>query len=170
MTQFVRQDTEAELAPGLFNGALHIGFVHPVTDQDAGARMAAGMVGRKEPGPGPCELVFGIFFGELVGQGQRDAVEPVAVPKGPCRINLLSHFQEQSRGQGHDPVMATLGTADAKSGTPQIDIFDAQIERLRDAQATTVKQARQQVGGIPIEVGDGAQQGVGFWGGGRGAR
>ena len=68
VAQFVREDRNAELAPGVHYGALHIGLVHPVADNCPGNRVAAGVVGREEPGPAPAKLAFGILPGQTMRQ------------------------------------------------------------------------------------------------------
>jgi hypothetical protein len=40
--EFVRENRDAEFAPGLFDGPLNIGLMHPVADFTMGARMETG--------------------------------------------------------------------------------------------------------------------------------
>ena len=42
--ELVRQDRDTEFASGVFDGALKIGLMHPVTDFKVCARMKAGVV------------------------------------------------------------------------------------------------------------------------------
>lgn len=42
MPEFVRENRDSEFAPGLFDGTLDIGLVHPVADFTMGTRMETG--------------------------------------------------------------------------------------------------------------------------------
>ena len=61
MTELVREDRDAEFTPGVSDGALEVGLMHPVADFTVGPRMEAGVVRREEPGPRPSELVIRVF-------------------------------------------------------------------------------------------------------------
>ena len=89
MPQLVRKDRYTELAPGVFDGTLDIGLVHSVTDNGPGAGVAARVMGREEPGPGPGELKLGVFTGQMMREHQRGAVLVVALPHGPGDLQLL---------------------------------------------------------------------------------
>src|SRR6516162_10186131 len=80
VTQFVRENRDAELAPCVLDGTLHVGLVHTVSHDGPGARVAAGIVAWEKPGPSPAKLVFGIFPGQAMRQHQRDLVLFVSEP------------------------------------------------------------------------------------------
>ena len=42
ITEFVRENRDAEFAPGLFDGTLDIGLVHPIADFNSSARVETG--------------------------------------------------------------------------------------------------------------------------------
>ena len=109
----MREDPDAEFASGLLYRLLHVGFMHPVTIFKVGAGMETGVVGGEEPGPGPGELIFGVFDTELMGQGDGDMVLLVPQPNG-----LATSFVERARGpmtgDGHHPIFPGLGTHDEK--------------------------------------------------------
>ncbi len=141
VAEFMREDGDAKFAPGLLDGALEIGFVHPVANLSASVRMTTGVTGREQPGPRPGELVFGEFLGQLMREHQRDVVLFIPLPDGAGKFDLLDQFRNQRMGQGNHPVLTTLGTHDNKTQSLQINIFDSQIEWFGDTQPTAVKQS-----------------------------
>ena len=158
MSQFVREDRDAEFAPGQFDGALHIGFMHPVTDFEAGAGMEASVMSREKPSPRPGELVVRVFSGQRVRQHEGNTILFVALPRCPSKLHLLGQFRNQRRRQGNYPVFFALGTSDRETGSCKVHILDAQIQRLANAQPASVKQANDQVGGITGDVLSGLKQ------------
>ena len=90
-----------------------------------GAGMEAGVVGGKEPGPRPGELVIRIFEGQLMREGDGDFVLPIPLPDGLGKRHLLDEFGHQQFGQGNDPVFAALGPDQKQGELFQIKVFDA---------------------------------------------
>ena len=152
MAKFVGQNRDAEFACGLLDGALDIGLMHPKTHECARARITAEVVGGKEPGPSPGELVFRIFVGQPVRQRHRDMVLPVGVPHLLGSLPLPDQFLGQRRGQCYHPIPPALGSTNAEAGSFKVDVFDPQIDRFGHAQPAAVEQAGEQVGGIAKEV------------------
>ena len=167
VAEFVRKNRDAELTSGLLDGALDIGLVHPVTDFKVGAGMEAGAMRRKEPRPGPRELVFGVFGGELMGQCDRDFILPIPVPDRLGELHLLDEFRYQYFGEGNNTVFAALGPDEKERELIQIEVFDAQVERLADTQPAAVDQSGNEIGGISGPIPNGLEQGLGFRNGGR---
>ena len=155
VAQLMRENRNAELAPGVHYGALHIGLVHPVTDYCSSNRVAAGVVSREEPGPSPAKLAFGILPGQTMRQHQGGAVLLVALPDHPSILHLLGQFREQRGRQWHHPIIAAFGPSDAEPASFQAYVLDAQIERLRHAQSAAVEQPCDQVGRVAALVPDG---------------
>ena len=79
---------------------------------------------------------------------------------------MLRQFRNHRRRDTHHPVFAALGPQDEQRPFLELNVFDAQIERLTHPQPAAVKQADDQVGGITRPVPDGLEQGLGFRDGG----
>ena len=102
-----------------------------------------------------------------MGQGDGNPVLLILLPDGMGIFHLLNDFRHERSGQGHNPVLAALGPDEKQRALFQIHILDSQIEGFRDAQAATVNQAGEQIGGITRPVPNGLEQGLGFCHGGR---
>jgi hypothetical protein len=102
-----------------------------------------------------------------MGQGDGNPVLLVPQPNGFGKVQLLDNFGRQRLGQGNHPVFAALGPDEKETGFFQVNVFDTQIEGLGDAQAATINQAGDQVGGIVGPIPNGLEQGLGFTDGGR---
>ena len=102
-----------------------------------------------------------------MGQGDGNPVLLVPQPNGLGKFHLLDNFGRQRLGQGNDPVFAALGPDEKETGLLLVNVFDTQIEGLGDAQAATINQAGDQVGGIAGPIPNGLEQGLSFSDGGR---
>src|ERR1051325_914640 len=129
----MRKNRNPEFAPGVLDGSLDIDLMHPGTDQRSGNRITTGAVSWKQPCPCPVELKLRIFSGQTVRQHHRHAVLLVALPNRSGMVNLLDQFWNQGSRQRHDTVFCTFCGADTEGASFEIDVFDAQVERLRDA-------------------------------------
>ncbi len=167
MTQLMGQNGKAQFLAGDFDGALEVGLVHAEADPEAGAGIRAGLMSGEEPGPGPVELEFGEFGGQLVGEHEGEAIVVVALPENAGKFDLLEQFGPEGRGDGNDAVLAALGAADAQGEGVEIEVLDAQVEGFADAQPATVEEAGDEIGGVAAVVGDGPQERVGLGGSGR---
>ena len=78
----------------------------------------------------------------------RNPVLSVPPPNRLGKFHLLNQFRHEGSRQGNHPVFAALGPDKKEIGLLQVNVFDAQIEGLADAQAATINQATDQVGGI----------------------
>ena len=76
-----------------------------------------------------------------------------------CAASALASANWRSRdavrhsGNGHDAALVTLGLVDIEAPAVQVDVFQSEIERLADAQATGVDQMNEQASRIPVSVG-----------------
>lgn len=165
VTQLVRKNGKTKFLAGYFDGALEIGLVHAVADQSAGTRVKTRPMSWKQPGPGPAELKFWKLAGQLVGQHDWQPILAVPQPQGTGELDLLAQFGNQRRGNGQNTVLTAFGVADAQSATFEVNVFDAQIEGLGNAQAAAVQESGDKIGGVGALVGDGQQEGLGFRGG-----
>jgi len=140
--------------------------MHPVTDEGPGTRIAAGEVTGEQPGPGPGELIFRVFSGQAMGQHQGYAVVSVDLPDRAGVVPLLLEFRKQGHRQSNDSIVATFGPPNADSGALEVEVFDAQIERFRDAETAAIEQAGNEVGGIPSFIADSLEERLGLGDGG----
>jgi hypothetical protein len=124
-------------------------------------RIAAGVMGREEPGPSPPKLAFGIFPGQTMRQHQRSAVLLVVLPNRPGILHLLGCFWEQRGRQRHHPIISAFGPSNAEAAPFEVQVFDAQIERLGNPQSAAVEHPCDQVGRIPARGGPGPQGATG---------
>src|SRR5664279_3004349 len=83
VAKLMRENRNAEFAPCMLDGPLHVGLMHPETDNGLRHRVAAGVVGREKPGPSPTELVFGVFSGQTMRQHHGRSVLLIALPDSP---------------------------------------------------------------------------------------
>jgi len=90
---------------------------------------------------------------------------PVLLVPPPNRLgkfHLLNQLWHERSGEGHDPVFGAFGPDEKEGELFQIQILDSQIEGFRDAQAATVNQAGDQIGGVTGTILHGLEQGLGF--------
>ena len=123
--KLMRKHRDAEFAPGISDGPLDMSLVHPIADFFMSAGVKAGVVSRKEPSPCPDELVFGIFGGQLVGQGDGDFILPIPQPDGLGEFHLLDEFRHQYFWEGNDTIFAAFGRDQKKREIIEIEVFDA---------------------------------------------
>ena len=102
-----------------------------------------------------------------MGKGDGNLVLLVPQPNGLGKFHLLDNFRNQRFGEGNHAVFAAFGPDEKETGLLQVDVFDAKIEGLRDAQAATINQAGDQVGGIVGPIPNGLEQGLSFSDSGR---
>ena len=123
--EFMRKHRDAEFASGVSDGALDMSLMHPIAHFVVCARMETGVVSWEEPSPRPAELVFGIFGGQLVGQGDGDFILPIPQPDGLGEFHLLDEFRHQYFWEGNDTIFAAFGRDQKKREIIEIEVFDA---------------------------------------------
>jgi hypothetical protein len=65
-----------------------------------------------------------------MGNLQGDTVPRVLTPEGGGHLPLSGDLGLQAGRQGHDPVFASFGTADAQDGPLQVNVLDAEVQRF----------------------------------------
>ena len=148
------QAPQAAAIGGCSDGALHIGFVTTPADDLVGAPIAAEAAGRKEPSPSLGELGVGIFYAQQPWQGDRNTLGHVLYGQrlGQCQLPLESRVE--TFREGHHPALVTFGLVDVEAPLGQIEVFDAQVERLADAQTAGVNKVNDESGWIALRVAD----------------
>jgi len=162
VAKFVRKNGDAELAPSVFDGTLHVDLVHSIAHQRVGVRIPARRVGREKPGPPPTKLVFRTLLRQQVRQQKRHTILLILRSDDPGVLDLRSHLGQQRRGPSHQSVFPAFCTTNTEGALFEACILDAQVQGFTDPEPTTIKHASDQIGRVTAFIVDSLQKRLGF--------
>ena len=137
----------------LSDRALNDGFVEVVTAAFPGLGVEVAASGREEPLPGPLARSVWVFGAQRVGDFYvtgTDAQISLMLLANAVEVKL--ELGDEGDRQWREPVFAAFAVAHADFSALEVDVFDAKLRALEEAQAGAVEQGRHEVGSA-VELG-----------------
>jgi hypothetical protein len=133
--------SDVRAAGGECDGLLDGAAAGVVAALDAGPRVFRNVTGGEHVLPDPLPAGGRVFPAEGVGEvGGTEAGRQVFLVEAADESDVSSKGFDEAFRQDGDPVTAALSIADKDLAQAEVDVFDAQADALRDAQAAAVEE------------------------------